>query len=97
MIEILRCSTHTRPKELSETDDIVTTSFPRGFSHEDAWVNAQLRTPSATTKYVVFISDSEFGSEPKSRSLSTQSERVTHLHIETHHKNPLDTLLVSTG
>ena len=25
-----------------------TTSFPR-FSHEDAWVNTQLRSPSATT------------------------------------------------
>ena len=28
----------------------------------------------------------EFGSEKKSRSLSTQSERVTHLHIEIHKK-----------
>ena len=49
MIEILRCSTHTRPKELSENDTL-TTSLPRGFSHEDAWVNAQLRNPSVTTK-----------------------------------------------
>ena len=64
----------------------VTTSFPK-FSHEDAWVNAQLRSSSATTNYVVFISGSEFGTERKSRSLSTQSERVTHLHIEPHQKN----------
>ena len=49
-------------------------------------MNAQLRNPSATTNYVGFMSGSEFGSEPKGRSLSTQSERVTHLHIETHHK-----------
>lgn len=39
--------------------------------------------------YVVFLSGIEFGSEPKSGSLSTQSELVTHLHIETHLKNPL--------
>ena len=38
---------------------------------------------NSTTDYVVSISGSEFGSEPKSRSLSMQSERVTHLHIET--------------
>ena len=38
------------------------------------------------------------GSEPKSRSMSTQSERVTRdLRIKTHYKNPLDTLRVSTG
>ena len=31
----------------------------------------------------------EFGSEPKSRPLTTQSERVAHLHIETHKKKTL--------
>ena len=70
----------------------LTTSFP-GFIRQDGRLNVQLRSlsPSATTNYVVFISGSEFGSEPKSRSLSMQSERVTHLHIETIHKNPMDT------
>ena len=58
-------------------------------------MNVQLRQPSATTNYVVFISGSEFGSEQQSQSLSTQSEQVTHLHMETYHKNPLDTLWVS--
>ena len=61
-------------------------------------MNAQLRRPTATTNYVVFIPGSESGSEPKSRSMSTQSERVTRdLRIKTHYKNPLDTLRVSTG
>ena len=61
-------------------------------------MNAQLRGPSATTNYVVFIPGSESGSEPKSRSMSTQSERVTRdLRIKTHQKNPLDTPRVSTG
>ena len=32
------------------------------------------------------ISGGEFGSQLKSRSLSTQTEEVRHLHIETHHK-----------
>ena len=49
----------------------VLTSF-LGFSHDYAWVNAQLRRPSATTNPVVFIPGSESGSEPKSRSMSTQ-------------------------
>ena len=61
-------------------------------------MNAQLRRPTATTNYVVFIPGSESGSEPKSRSMSTQSERVTRdLRIKTHYKNSLDTLRVSTG
>ena len=38
---------------------------------------------------------SEFGSELKSRSLLTESERVTHLHIKTHHEYPLETLWVT--
>ena len=55
-------------------------------------MNAQLRRPTATTNYVVFIPGSESGSEPNSRSMSTQSERVTRdLRIKTHYKNPLDT------
>lgn len=46
--------------------------------HEcDRVPNAQLKSPSAATNYVVFISGSEFGSEMKSRSLSTQSKQVT--------------------
>lgn len=49
----------------------VLTSF-LGFSHDYAWVNAQLRRPSATTNPFVFIPGSESGSEPKSRSMSTQ-------------------------
>ena len=61
-------------------------------------MNAQLRRPTATTNYVVFIPGSESGSEPNSRSMSTQSERVTRdLRIKTHYKNSLDTLRVSTG
>lgn len=61
-------------------------------------MNVHLRRPTATTNYVVFLPGSESGSEPKSRSMSTQSERVTRdLRIKTHYKNPLDTLLVSTG
>ena len=61
-------------------------------------MNAQLRRPRATTNYVLFIPGTESGSEPKSRSMSTQSERVTRdLRIKTHYKNPLDTLRVSTG
>ena len=96
------CSAYTRPKECKNVDAFaanvsLTTSFP-GFIREDGRLDVQLRSlsPSATTNYVVFISGSEFGSEPKSRSLSMQSERVTHLHIETIHKNPMDTLRVST-
>ena len=58
-------------------------------------MNVQLRHPSATTNYVVFISGSEFVSEQQSQSLSTQSEQVTHLHIETYHKHSLGTLWVS--
>ena len=88
------CSAYTRPKECKNVDAFaanvsLTTSLP-GFTREDGRLNVQHRSlsPSATTNYVVFISGSEFGSEPKSRSLSTKSERVTHLHIETIHKNP---------
>ena len=72
----------------------VTTSFP-GISHKDAWVNTQLRNPLATINLVIFISRSEFGFELKSWSLSMLSEWVTHLHIQTHHKNPLDILTVN--
>ena len=72
----------------------VTTSFP-GFSHKDAWVNAQLRNPLATINLVIFISRSEFGFELKSWSLSMLSEWVTHLHIQTHHKNPLNILTLN--
>ena len=47
-----------------------------GFSLEYARVNVQLRHPSATTNYVVFISVSELGLAQQSQSLSTQSQRV---------------------
>ena len=79
---------------LFAADMSVTTSFP-GFSHKDAWVNAQLRNPLATINLAIFISRSEFGLELKSWSLSMLSERVTHLHIQTHHKNPLDILTIN--
>jgi len=86
------CSPYTRPKECKNVDAFaanvsLTTSLP-GFIREDGRLNVQLRSisPSATTNYVAFISCSEFGSEPRRRTLSMQSERVTHLHIETIHK-----------
>ena len=54
-------------------------------------MNAQLRRPSVTTNYVVFILGSESGSESKSRSLSTQSERETRdLRIKTCYKKATD-------
>ena len=53
----------------------VTSPCP-GFSLEYARVNVQLRHPSATTNYVVFISVSELGLAQQSQSLSTQSWRV---------------------
>ena len=54
----------------------VTTSFP-GFSHGDAWVNTQLRNPSATTNYVVLISGRELGS----RRANLCQRKVTKWHI----------------
>ena len=54
----------------------VTTSFP-GFSRRDAWVNTQLRNPSATTNYVVLISGREFGS----RRANLCQRKVSKWHI----------------
>ena len=74
--------------------NVSVTSFS-WFSHKDEWVNAQLRNPLATINLVIFISHSECGLEAKSWSLSMLSERGTHLHIDTHHKDPLDILTVN--
>ena len=52
-----------------------TTSFP-ALSHEDARVKAQLNNGLCR-----FHIGKRVRSEPKSRSLSTQSDRVTHWHI----------------
>ena len=57
-------------------------------------MNVQLGHPSAKMNYVYFLLVSVFMLGPKSPSLSIQSERVTHVHIGTYHKNPLDTLWV---
>ena len=54
----------------------VTTSFP-GFSHRDAWVNTQLRNPSATMNFVVLISSREFGS----RRANLCQRKVSKWHI----------------
>ena len=56
--------------------NVKVTSPSPGFSLEYARVNVQLRHPSATTNYVVFISVSELGLAQQSQSLSTQSWRV---------------------
>ena len=56
--------------------NVKVTSPSPGFSLEYARVNVQLRHPSATTNYVVFISVSELGLAQQSQSLSTQSQRV---------------------
>ena len=99
MINILKGHIHDLNKSTARVDAFaanvsVITSFP-GISHKDAWVNAQLRNPLATINLVIFISRREFGLELKSWSLSMLSERVTDLHIQTHHKKPLDILTLN--
>ena len=99
MINILKGHIHDLNKSTARVDAFaanvsMTTSFP-GISHKDAWVNAQLRNPLATINLVIFISCREFGLELKSWSLSMLSERVTDLHIQTHHKKPLDILTLN--
>ena len=58
-------------------------------------LNAQLTVGAPQQQLCRFHIVSEIGSELKSRSLSTESERMTHLHIKTHHEYPLETLWVS--
>ena len=65
---------------------IMTTSFQR-FSHKGVWVNV-------TMNRVVFISGSEYRSEPKSQSVNAKWASYTFASWN-HHKNPLNTSQVS--
>ena len=94
------CRTCTRPKELSE---IVSKCwcFRRECEHDNLVLRvlsqgcvSEYTTQEPFSNNELCCFDIEpWVREPKSQSLSTQSEQVTHLNIETHHK----TLWVSTG
>lgn len=92
------CRTYTWLKELSASVDAfaenvsVTTSFP-GFSHGPGCMSEYTTQGPFGNNELCCFDIGPWVWEPKSQSLSTQSEQVTHLNIETHHK----TLWVSAG
>ena len=92
------CRTYTRLKELSASVDAfaenvsVTTLFP-GFSHGPGCMSEYTTQEPFGSNELCCFDIGSWVREPKSQSLSTQSEQVTHLNIETHHK----TLWVSAG
>ena len=77
-----------------ERDNLIPRALSRGYASECITLEP---FGNYEGNYVVVLSCSEFGSKPKSRSLSTQSERVTHLHIENHHKNTFKKRVLKKG
>ena len=74
----------------------VATSFP-GLSHVDVWVNVQLSNELCRFHIVQWVRVG--AEEPISVNANSNwaSEYWASVHVETHHKKPLNTLRVSTG